>query len=163
MGIAPATIANAEDYRRALNTSRPVFMLFISHHCPACGSSTPLFERIAHEHPSIVSLVLNCAETPRHPNVTGTPTLLIFLNGTLMETCKGFGPEAEQAQVLTDIFKRYVDRKAATRPASPAAPPPQPPSSASPHAPGYRPPPAGDPADSLPNRPGSGNPQSRQP
>lgn len=162
MGIATATIANAMDYRRALSTSRPVFMLFVSDHCPACACSGPLFELIAGKYPSVVSLVLDCAKTPRHPDVTGTPTLLIFLNGTLMEKFKGFGPEDQQAQFLEDTFKRYARRKGARAPASPAAPPPSPPSGASPHAPGYRPPSAGGRADSLPDRPGSGNPRSPQ-
>lgn len=163
MGIANATIANAEEYRRALNTSRPVFMLFISDHCPACSSSGPLFEQIASQYPSVVSLVLDCAQTPRHPDVTGTPTLLIFLNGTLMEKFKGFGPLDEQEQFVEDTFKRYARRKRAKPPASPAAPPPQPPSGASPHAPGYRPPLASGPTGSSPGQPGSDSPRSPRP
>ena len=163
MGIATATIATTDDYRRVQSSSRPVFMLFISAHCPACGVAGPLFEQIAAQYRSVVSLVLDCAKTPRHPQVTGTPTLLIFQNGTLMETFKGFGPEEQQAQFVEDTFKRYARRKAAITPASPAAPLPPPPSGASPHAPGYHPPPAGGRAGSSPGRPGSGNPRSRRP
>lgn len=163
MGIATATIANAEDYRRVLSTSRPVFMLFISAHCPACGVAGPLFEQIAGKYRSVMSLVLDCAETPRHPEVTGTPTLLIFQNGTLMETFKGFGPEEQQAQFVEETFRRYARRKGAKSPASPAAPLPPPPSGASPHAPGHHPPLAGGRAGSSPDRPASGSPRSQQP
>lgn len=163
MGIATATIANAEDYQRVLSTSRPVFLLFVSDKCPGCAMSGPLFQRIARKYRSVLSLVLDCAKTPRHPKVTGTPTLLIYLNGTLMETFEGFGPEDEQVQTIENAFMLYAPHKRAKPPASPAAPRPQPPSGASPHAPGYRPPRAGGRAGSSPTRPESGNPPSRQP
>lgn len=127
MGIANATIANAEDYQRVLRTSSPVFMLFVSEHCGACVTAAPLFELIAGRYPSVVSLVLDCAQTPRHPEVTVTPTLLIFVEGTLMEKLKGFGPEDEQAQLVEETFKRYAQRRAATAPGSLDAPPPPPP------------------------------------
>ncbi|QHF44626.1 hypothetical protein PspS35_12885 [Pseudomonas sp. S35] len=163
MGIVTATIANADDFNRALRTPQPVFMLFVSKHCPACEVSGPLFQGIANEHQSVVSLVLDCAQTPRHAEVTSTPTLLIYLNGTLMEKLQGFGPEDEQAQLIEAKFKHYADRTGAEPPASPAAPPPLPPSGASPHAPGYRPPPASGRAGSSPTPPGFDNPRSRQP
>ncbi len=163
MEIATQKISDAKHFQRVLNTPRPVFILFISDHCPACVSAGPLFERIASRHPWIVSIVLNCVKTPRHPSVMGTPTLLIYLNGTLMEVFKGFGPEQEQVRFVTDTFKRYDQRKVAKPPALPAAPPPPPPSSASLHAPGYRPPPANGPAGSSPGRPTSDSPRSQQP
>lgn len=163
MEYATATIANAEEYQRVLSTSAPVFLLFVSQHCAACAGSAPLFERIAGKYPAVTSRVLDCAQTPRHPEVTGTPTLLIYLNGNLVEKLKGFGPEDQQPQRVEALFKRYALLQDAAAPASPAAPPPQPPSGASPHAPGYRPPPAGGRAGSLPDRPGSDNPRSRRP
>jgi thioredoxin 1 len=108
MGYANATIANAEDYQRVLSTPRPVFLLFVSSHCAACSNAVPLFKRIAGEHPEAVSLVLDCAETPKHPEVTGTPTLLVYLNGLMAEKARGFGPEPEQAQFVEGLFKRYA-------------------------------------------------------
>ena len=108
MGYANAIIANAEDYQRVLSTSRPVFLVFVSSHCAACSNAVPLFKRIAGEHPDTVSLVLDCAETPKHPQVTGTPTLLIYLNGQMVEKAKGFGPQTEQTQFVEHLFKRYA-------------------------------------------------------
>lgn len=110
MGYATATIANAEEYQRVLSTPQPVFLLFVSDHCPACSTAGPLFQEIASKYTSIVSLILDCAQTPRHPEVTGTPTLLVFLGGTLKEKFKGFGPEEEQAQFLQQTFRRYARR-----------------------------------------------------
>ncbi|MGY2363988.1 thioredoxin family protein [Pseudomonas azotoformans] len=107
METATRKIADAKDFQRILNTPRPVFILFVSEHCPACGESTPLFELAAWKHPWIVSLVVDCAGTPRHPDVTGTPTLLIYWNGVLEEKLKGFGPRENQAQVVEATFKRY--------------------------------------------------------
>lgn len=163
MGYTTATIANAQEYQRILSTKRPLFILFVSEHCPACVAAGPMFDRIARQYPRVRSLVVDCAQTPRHPDVTGTPTLLIYLRGRLMEKLKGFGPETKQLGVVRSTFKRYSRRKVAKPPASPAAPLPSPPSSASPHAPGYRPPAAGGQAGSSPTPPGSGNPRSRQP
>lgn len=107
MGIATRKIADAKAFQRILNTPRPVFILFVSEHCPACGDSGPLFELAAWKHPWIVSLVVDCAHTPRHPDVTGTPTLLIYWDGVLKEKLKGFGRREDQAQVVEATFKRY--------------------------------------------------------
>ena len=108
MGLATATIANAEDYQRVLSTSRPVFLLFVSAHCPACTEAGPLFERVAAKYPNVLSMVLDCAQTPRHPEVTGTPTGLVYVNGELKEKLKGFGPLEDQAQLVEDTFARYA-------------------------------------------------------
>lgn len=113
MGLATRKISSAREFEWVLNTPRPVFILFVSDHCPACMNAGPLFELTAWRHPWIVSLVLNCANTPRHPDVTGTPTLLIYLNGTLVEKLKGFGPEEDQVRFVGDTFRRYDQRKGA--------------------------------------------------
>lgn len=159
MGYATATIANAQEYQRILNTKRPVFILFVSEHCPACVKAGPLFDRIARQYPRVRSLVVDCAKTPRHPDVTGTPTLLIYMRGTLMEKLKGFGPEPQQLSVVRRTFKHYSRRKVAKPLASPAALLPPPPSNATLHAPGSRPPRVDDRAGSSPVPPRFGNPR----
>lgn len=121
MGLATATIANAEDYQRVLSTSRPVFLLFVSAHCPACTEAGPLFERVAARYPNVVSMVLDCAQTPRHPEVTGTPTGLIYVDGQLKEKFKGFGSPEGQKQLLENTFKRYSKPRRPTQ--SPVARP----------------------------------------
>ncbi|QLG92657.1 thioredoxin family protein [Pseudomonas yamanorum] len=124
MGIATAVIANAEDYQRELSTPLPVFMLFISEHCPACGKAGPLFERIAGKYANTVkSLVLDTAQTPRHPDVTGIPTLLIFQNGQMVEKLKGFGPQEDQEQTVKDTFSRYATGMEISPPTSTAPSP----------------------------------------
>lgn len=163
MGLATATIADAEEYRQVLRTSRPVFLLFVSAHCPACASAVSLFEMIASQYLGVVSLVLDCANTPRHPEVTGTPTWLIYVHAELKEKHRGLGPMEDQASFVEGTFKRYGRRKRTTPPESPGAPQPPRQSSASLHAPGYRLPPASDPAGSSLNPPTSGSPASRLP
>ncbi|WLH88059.1 thioredoxin family protein [Pseudomonas sp. FP453] len=116
MGLATATIANAEDYQRVLSSSRPVFLLFVSAHCPACTEAVPLFEMIAARYPSVMSLVLDCAHTPRHGEVTGTPTGLVYVNGQLQEKLQGFGPEEGQAALVEATFKRYAKRRRPIKP-----------------------------------------------
>jgi thioredoxin 1 len=91
MGIATAVIADAKAYQQVLKAHKTVFMLFVSQHCPACGTAGPLFERVARQYGRTVkSLVLDTAQTPRHPEVTGTPTLLVFQNGKMINKLKGF-------------------------------------------------------------------------
>lgn len=108
MGLATATIANAEDYQRVLSSPYPVFLLFTSISCPACTEAVPLFEMIAAKYPNVLSMVLDCAQTPRHPEVTGTPTGLVYVNGELKEKLQGFGPLEDQAQLVEDTFARYA-------------------------------------------------------
>ena len=108
MGLATATIANAEDYRQVLSSSRPVFLLFVSARCPACSQAVPLIERVAANYPEVVSMVLDCENTPRHPEVKGTPTWLIYLNGELKEAFKGLGAPEGQDQFVEDTFARYA-------------------------------------------------------
>lgn len=109
MGMATAVIKNVEEYQRVLAAHETVFMLFVSQHCPACGEAGPLFERIAGKYANRVkSLVLDTAQTPRHPEVTGTPTLLVFQNGQMVEKLKGFGPWESQEHTVMKTFNRYA-------------------------------------------------------
>lgn len=108
MGLANATIADAEELRRLTNMQCPVFILYVSNDCPACTTAAPLFESIAAKYPSVLSMVVDCAQTQRNEEVTGTPTGLLYLNGELKEKMKGFGPLDNQAQFVEDIFKRYT-------------------------------------------------------
>ncbi|WP_307392430.1 thioredoxin family protein [Pseudomonas cedrina] len=117
MGITTRKIASAKEFERLLRTPRPVFILFVSGQCHACATAGPLFEQTAWKHPWIVCVLLDCAHTPRHPDVTGTPTLLIYVNGELIDIFKGFGPHEEQAQFLEDLFRRYEHCKDAKTPA----------------------------------------------
>ncbi|MBF6029034.1 thioredoxin family protein [Pseudomonas sp. P115] len=109
MGIATAIIDTDEEFQRVLDTPVPVFMLFVSQHCPACADAGPLFTRVASQYPQIKSMVLDTAETLRRSEVTGTPTLAVYRDGALMETFKGLGPEEDQPQLVEEIFKRYAE------------------------------------------------------
>ena len=102
MGIATAVIKNVEEYQQVLKSHETVFMLFVSQHCPACGEAGPLFQRFAGKYGTTVkSLVLDTAQTPRHPEVTGTPTLLVFQNGEMIEKLKGF-----DEKILSETFAK---------------------------------------------------------
>ncbi|MGY2403159.1 thioredoxin family protein [Pseudomonas sp. SDO5271_S396] len=109
MGIATAVIASAEDYQRALAEYPVLFLLFVSPHCPACREAGPLFERIARQNAEQVkSMILDTTQTLRHPEVTGTPTLLVFRNGQMIEKLKGFGVWEEHEHTINNLFKRHA-------------------------------------------------------
>jgi thioredoxin 1 len=79
-------------YRKALKTWRPVIFYFANEHCPACELAGPVFREVAEPYRLRASIyMLNTRETPRHPDVTGTPTVLFYRDGKLQKKLKGIG------------------------------------------------------------------------
>ncbi|MHC8339721.1 thioredoxin family protein [Pseudomonas sp. HLT2-19-2] len=100
-----ASKALAPVYHKALNTWRPVILYFSSQHCPACEMAGPIFRQIAEPYRHQAQIyMLNTSESPRHPDVTGTPTVLFYKNGKLLKKLKGIGTE----QTLLEHFARYI-------------------------------------------------------
>ncbi|MHC8343932.1 thioredoxin family protein [Pseudomonas sp. RT6P73] len=94
-------------YRKALKTWRPVIWYFGNQHCPACESAGPIFRQIAEAYRHHAHIyMLNTSESPRHPCVTGTPTVLFYLNGKLVKKLKGIGTE----QTLQEDFARHIGK-----------------------------------------------------
>ncbi|WP_339532315.1 thioredoxin family protein [Pseudomonas mucidolens] len=111
MSLINTVLEDATAYSKALETPRTVFMLFVSPHCPACGAAKPLFSKVAARYRRQAAFyLLDTTQTPRHPEVTGTPTLLILKNGKLVERLKGFGPWETQEQTLKRTFARHTRR-----------------------------------------------------
>ncbi len=162
MNYVNAVIEDKAAFDRELDTAQPVFTVFLSDDCRACRDALPRFMRISERYKHHVKiLILDCAETPRHPSVDRIPMLLIYHNHVLLEALPGLGEQA-----LERAFEQYtrlpVVMSEATlpgKPASPAVPPPPPLSGATPHGPGYRPPLASGREGSSPARPGSGSPR----
>ena len=97
----------APTYRKALKTWRPVILYFASEHCPACESAGPVFRKIAAPYRLRANIyMLNTRESPRHPLVTGTPTVLFYKNGRLVKKLKGIGTE----ETLAADFARHIGR-----------------------------------------------------
>ncbi|MDI3354702.1 thioredoxin family protein [Pseudomonas sp. UYIF39] len=101
----PAALAPV--YRKALKTWRPVILYFGNEHCPACDWAEPVFRQIAERYRHHANIyVLNTSESPRHPHVTGTPTVLFYKDGKLLKKLKGIGTE----QTLQEEFARYIGK-----------------------------------------------------
>ncbi|MDI3271677.1 thioredoxin family protein [Pseudomonas sp. MDT1-16] len=97
--------ALAPVYHKALNTWRPVILYFSSQHCPACEMAGPIFRQIAEPYRHQAQIyMLNTSESPRHPDVTGTPTVLFYKNGKLLKKLKGIGTE----QTLQEDFASHI-------------------------------------------------------
>jgi thioredoxin 1 len=94
-------------YRKALKTWRPVILYFGSQHCPACEMAGPVFRQIAEGYRHHANIyMLNTHESPRHPNVTGTPTVLFYKDGKLLKKLKGIGTE----ETLREDFARHIGK-----------------------------------------------------
>ncbi|WP_223513175.1 thioredoxin family protein [Pseudomonas sp. GL-B-19] len=94
-------------YRKALKTWRPVILFFGNEDCPACESAEPVFREVAQRYRHHANIyVLNTGKSPRHPNVTGTPTVLFFKDGRLLKKLKGIGTR----QTLEQDFANHVGK-----------------------------------------------------
>jgi thioredoxin 1 len=107
MRSATAQNTLAPVYRKALKTWRPVILYFSSQHCPACDWAGPIFRQIAETYRHHAHIyMLDTSQSPRHSCVTGTPTVLFYLNGKLVKKLKGIGTE----QTLQEEFARHIGR-----------------------------------------------------
>lgn len=94
-------------YCKALRTWRPVILYFGNEHCPACETAGPIFREIGERYRHHANIyMLNTSESPRHPNVTGTPTVLFYKDGKLLKKLKGIGTE----QTLQEDFARHIGK-----------------------------------------------------
>jgi thioredoxin 1 len=99
--------ALAPVYRKALRTWRPVILYFGNEHCPACETAGPIFRQIGERYRHHANIyMLNTSESPRHPDVTGTPTVLFYKEGKLLKKLKGIGTE----QTLQEDFARHIGK-----------------------------------------------------
>ncbi|MHC8386858.1 thioredoxin family protein [Pseudomonas sp. MDT2-39-1] len=107
MNSRPTHTLLAPTYRKALKTWRPVILYFGSQHCPACETAGPIFRQIAEAYRHHAQIyMLDTRESPRHPNVTGTPTVLFYKDGKLLKKLKGIGTE----QTLQEEFAMYIGK-----------------------------------------------------
>ena len=94
-------------YRRALKTWRPVIQYFGNQQCPACEWAEPVFRAIAEQYKDHACIyVLDTSKSPRHPDVTGTPTVLFYKDGKLLTKLKGIG----DPETLEEHFKKYIGK-----------------------------------------------------
>jgi thioredoxin 1 len=94
-------------YRKALKTWRLVIFYFANENCPACKWASPVFRQVAEPFRHRADIyMLNTHETPRHPLVSGTPTVLFYQDGILLKKLKGFANE----ETLSEDFARYIGK-----------------------------------------------------
>lgn len=104
MSYFNAVIEDKAAFERALDTPLPVFTLFASETCGACKAALPRFAEMAKAHDGKIKvLILDCANTPRHPKVVRIPTLLIYEKGELVETLEGVSEPS-----LLQAFLQYA-------------------------------------------------------
>lgn len=101
-------------YRKALKTWRPVVLYFANEHCPACEWAGPVFRQVAEPYRRRAHIyMLDTSQSPRHPLVTATPTVLFYKYGRLVKKLHGIGTE----EALERDFVEHIGKTRA-----PAAP-----------------------------------------
>ncbi|WP_434577390.1 thioredoxin family protein [Pseudomonas sp. Z5-35] len=106
-------VTTQTDYRNALKTWRPVIFYFGHPHCYACGMADPLFCKVAEAFVNrAVIYKLSTDQSPRHPHVTGTPTVLFYKDGKLRRKLKGIGDQASLVQAFNELVGRTRPRRA---------------------------------------------------
>lgn len=110
MNYVNAVIEDKASFERALDTELPVFVVFMSHSCPACTDAMPRFMHFSERYKDQVKvLILDCANTPRHPSVDRIPMLLVYHNQALLEALPGLGEQG-----LGRAFEQYTRLPAVT-------------------------------------------------
>lgn len=94
-------------YQKALKARRLVVLYFFNQHCGACTFSGPVFLEVAKPfRPRMDIFMLDTAQSPKHPDVTGTPTVLFYKEGVLVKKLKGIGTE----EALEQDFTRFLGK-----------------------------------------------------
>ena len=103
MSYFNTVIEDKAAFERALDTPLTVFALFASEGCYACNATLPWFVEITKAHQGKIKvLILDCANTPKHPMVVRIPTLLIYQRGQLVRTLEGVS-ESALLQALIEL------------------------------------------------------------
>ncbi|MFW9078587.1 thioredoxin domain-containing protein [Pseudomonas sp. P2757] len=92
-------------YKKVLKARRHVVLYFFSKHCGACEFSGPIFLDIAKPfRPWMDIFMLDTEHSTRHPDVTGTPTVLFYEEGVLRKKLKGIGTDETLQQDFTQFL-----------------------------------------------------------
>lgn len=111
MSEMPTAAENFERYQRALKEHPVVIVLFKSQYCELCMGLGPCFNRIAEQYAGQVeSFIFDTENIPQVKEVEGTPTLMVYKNGKVVETLLGIGlPGDQQKAVLEEVFDEYAN------------------------------------------------------
>lgn len=107
MGSPAPYSALPATYRKALKTWRPVILYFANERCPACEWAGPIFKQIAEQYRHRANIyMLITSQSPRHPLVTGTPTVLFYQNGRLVKNSRGLARRKHWRRISPGILAR---------------------------------------------------------
>lgn len=90
---------NDENFEKEISkTNKPILVDFWADWCAPCKQISPILEEISQEKIEKIQIAkVNIDENPNTPtkyNVRGIPTLMIFNNGTLVDTKVGSIPKS---------------------------------------------------------------------
>lgn len=97
-----------QNFKETINSDIPVLVDFYADWCGPCKTLAPILEQLQEEYEGKVSIlkidVDKYHELASEYNIKSIPTLMLFKQGTLLQTMKGFmGKEKVKELILTTI------------------------------------------------------------
>lgn len=102
------SISDSNFHKEVINAENPVFVDFWASWCGPCKMLAPVIDEISKEYGDKVKFVkVNVDENPESANkygIASIPTVMVFKEGSVVETLVGFRPKA----ALEQVVKKYL-------------------------------------------------------
>jgi len=105
----------AADWEREILQSQGLVVVDFWHeHCPWCKILDPVYSQLSEEYKSKLKFAkLNVLQSPENRNIAitygimGTPTLVFFCSGRIVEAVAGFQSRERLKRLLDDVVGKY--------------------------------------------------------
>ena len=93
-----------EKFNELINSEQPVMVDFYATWCEPCKALSPILEQLKEEYSGKATIIkIDVDENPdlaSHYNIRSVPTIMVFKNGDILQTIKGFPGKAKVEDLL---------------------------------------------------------------